>query len=161
MIFLEINLALGFEIGIFLELAILLTETYPPEISMQYICSQLMTTALLKMLNTWKTINVYQKVIVKLSCMYFKNSIQPLKKFFWLCCMACRILVPQPGLESGQQQWKWQIQSTGQLRNSQYSAILKNKKDFPGDPVVRSLPVSAGDMGLIPGLRRSHVLRGN
>ena len=64
MSFLESNLALGFEIGIFLEPAILLTETYPPEISMQYICSQLMTTALLKMLNTWKTINVYQKVIV-------------------------------------------------------------------------------------------------
>ena len=104
MSFLESNLALGFEIGIFLEPAILLTETYPPEISMQYICSQLMTTALLKMLNTWKTINVYQKVIVKVSCIYFKNSIQPLKKFFWLRCTACRILVPQPGLESGQQQ---------------------------------------------------------
>ena len=104
MSFLESNLALGFEIGIFLEPAILLTETYPPEISMQYVCPQLMTTALLKMLNTWKTINVYQKVIVQVSCIYFKNSIQPLKNFFWLHCTACRILVPQPGLESGQQQ---------------------------------------------------------
>ena len=104
MIFLESNLALGFEIGIFLEPAVLLKETDPPEISMQNIYSQLMTTALLKMLNTRKTKNVYQKVIVKSSGIYFKNSTQPLKKFFWLCCTACRILVPQPGLESGQEQ---------------------------------------------------------
>ena len=38
---------------------------------------------------------------------------------------------------------------------------LKNwrERDFPGGPVVKSLPASAGDTGLIPGLGRSHVSR--
>ena len=30
--------------------------------------------------------------------------------------------------------------------------------DFPGGPVVKNPPASAGDMGLIPALGRSHVL---
>ena len=30
-------------------------------------------------------------------------------------------------------------------------------EDFPGDLVVKNLPVNAGDMGLIPGLGRSHM----
>ena len=34
-------------------------------------------------------------------------------------------------------------------------------RDFPGGPVVRNLPASAGDMALIPGLGRSHMLQGN
>ena len=33
--------------------------------------------------------------------------------------------------------------------------------DFPGCPVGRNLPASAGDMGLMPGLERSHMLQGN
>ena len=33
--------------------------------------------------------------------------------------------------------------------------------DFPGGPVVKKLPANAGDMGLIPGLGRSHVLPGS
>ena len=33
--------------------------------------------------------------------------------------------------------------------------------DFPGGPVVKNLPASAGDMGSIPGLERFHMLRGN
>ena len=32
--------------------------------------------------------------------------------------------------------------------------------NFPGGPVVRNLPANAGDMGLIPGLGRSHMLWG-
>ena len=32
---------------------------------------------------------------------------------------------------------------------------------FTGGPVVRNLSVSAEDMGLIPGLRRSHMSQGN
>ena len=32
---------------------------------------------------------------------------------------------------------------------------------FPGGPVVRNLPASVGDMGLIPGLGRSTVPWGN
>ena len=30
--------------------------------------------------------------------------------------------------------------------------------DLPGGPVIRNPPADAGDMGWIPGLRRSHVL---
>ena len=33
--------------------------------------------------------------------------------------------------------------------------------DFPGGGVVKNLPASAGDMGLIPGLGRSHMLQSN
>ena len=34
----------------------------------------------------------------------------------------------------------------------------KNKsRDFPGSPVVGSLPANAGDMGSIPGLERPHM----
>ena len=29
--------------------------------------------------------------------------------------------------------------------------IIKKKRDFPGGPVVKSLPCHAGDTGLIPG----------
>ena len=32
---------------------------------------------------------------------------------------------------------------------------------LPGGPVVKNLPVNAGDMGLIPGLGRSHMPQGN
>ena len=34
-------------------------------------------------------------------------------------------------------------------------------RDFPGGPVVESLPASAGDMGSIPGLGGSHMLQNN
>jgi len=30
-------------------------------------------------------------------------------------------------------------------------------RDFPGGPVVKNLPYSAGDTGSIPGLGRSHM----
>ena len=33
--------------------------------------------------------------------------------------------------------------------------------DFPGCPVVKSLPVNAGDTGSIPGPGRFHMLQGN
>ena len=33
--------------------------------------------------------------------------------------------------------------------------------DFPGGPVVKNSPANAGDMGLIPGLGRFHMLLGN
>ena len=36
-----------------------------------------------------------------------------------------------------------------------------NEVNFLGGPVVKSLPVNAGDTGLIPGPGRSHVPRGN
>ena len=31
------------------------------------------------------------------------------------------------------------------------------ERHFPGSPVVKNPPANAGDTGLIPGLRRSHV----
>ena len=33
--------------------------------------------------------------------------------------------------------------------------------DFPGGAVVKNPPANAGDMGLSPGLGRSHMLRSN
>ena len=42
------------------------------------------------------------------------------------------------------------------------TADLKSQlKDFPGGPVVKKLPASGGDPGLIPGLGRSHMLQSN
>ena len=34
-------------------------------------------------------------------------------------------------------------------------------RDFPGGTVVKTPPANAGDMGSIPGLGRSHMLRSN
>ena len=34
-------------------------------------------------------------------------------------------------------------------------------RDFPGGTVVKNPPANAGDMGLNPGLGRSHMLRSN
>ena len=36
-----------------------------------------------------------------------------------------------------------------------------NFRDFPGSTVVKNLPANAGDMGSIPGPRRSHMPRSN
>ena len=47
-------------------------------------------------------------------------------------------------------------------RNTTTKNITKEKGwDFPGDPVIENLRANAGDMGLISGLRRSHMPRGN
>ena len=49
-----------------------------------------------------------------------------------------------------------------------YFWSLKNEKlkkkdirDFPGGTVVKNPPANAGDMGLIPGLGRSHMPQSN
>ena len=34
-------------------------------------------------------------------------------------------------------------------------------RDFSGGPVVKNLPVSAGDKGSVPGLGRSHMPQNN
>ena len=39
--------------------------------------------------------------------------------------------------------------------------IQKNMLGFPGGAVVENPPANAGDMGLSPGLGRSHMLRSN
>ena len=33
--------------------------------------------------------------------------------------------------------------------------------DFPGGPIIKNLPTSAGDMGSTPGLGRLHMLWGS
>ena len=38
---------------------------------------------------------------------------------------------------------------------------LENKQDFPSGSVMKNLPASAGDVGLIPGSGRSHMLQNN
>ena len=51
---------------------------------------------------------------------------------------------------------------TGMVKGE--SALTESKMDeqgFPGGAVVRSLPASAGEMGLSPGLGRSHMLWSN
>ena len=43
-----------------------------------------------------------------------------------------------------------------------YISIKKKKeRDFPGGAVVKNLPANAGDMGLSPGLGRSHMPQSN
>ena len=37
----------------------------------------------------------------------------------------------------------------------------KNGEGFPGGSVIKNPPADAGDTGLIPNLRRSHMLRSN
>ena len=39
--------------------------------------------------------------------------------------------------------------------------IIKIVGGFPGGAVVKNPPANAGDMGLSPGLGRSHMLRGS
>ena len=46
------------------------------------------------------------------------------------------------------------------LLNGKFSNILfkptkSNMRGFPGGSVIKNIPVNAGDVGLIPGLRRS------
>ena len=42
-----------------------------------------------------------------------------------------------------------------------FKKIKINAEGFPGDPVVKNLPSSAGDTGSIPGPGRSHVPQSN
>ena len=63
---------------------------------------------------------------------------------------------------------RWQI-SRGKLRRvwwkkcsqDDYRLRKPKKGAFPGGPVVKNLPANVRDAGSIPGLGRSHVLRGN
>ena len=47
------------------------------------------------------------------------------------------------------------------LVNSYCAKIRNVKADFPGGPVVGTLPWNAGDTGSIPGLGGSHMPRGS
>ena len=35
--------------------------------------------------------------------------------------------------------------------------LKSSEGDFPGGPLVKNLPANAGDIGLIPALKRSHM----
>ena len=39
--------------------------------------------------------------------------------------------------------------------------VKRWEEDFPGGPVIGNLPARAGNMGLIPGPGRFHMLRSN
>ena len=43
----------------------------------------------------------------------------------------------------------------------QTPCLNRCSRDFPGGTVVKNLPVNAGDMGLSPGLGRSHMPQSN
>ena len=46
-----------------------------------------------------------------------------------------------------------------ELDTTEATEKQQQQQDFAGDPVVENLPASAGAMGLISGLGRSHVLQ--
>ena len=47
----------------------------------------------------------------------------------------------------------------GEVNTNNICALKIKGEGFPGGTVVENLPANAGDMGLSPGLGRSHVLR--
>ena len=47
------------------------------------------------------------------------------------------------------------------MREKKKKNVKLNHGDFPGGAVDKNLPTNAGDMGLIPGPRRSHMLLSN
>ena len=50
--------------------------------------------------------------------------------FFWPHCMACRILVPWPGIEPCPLQWKCRVLTTGLPGNSLVSLFLKGHQSY-------------------------------
>ena len=63
---------------------------------------------------------------------------------------------PQTALNG--QTWSRGGQTTPLMSSLQEVAL---SRDFPSGPVVKNVPVNAGDTGLIPGPGRSHIPRGN
>ena len=47
------------------------------------------------------------------------------------------------------------------LRETCLSIFADGREDFPGAPVDTNLPADAGDVGPIPGPRRSHTPQGD
>ena len=60
---------------------------------------------------------------------------------------------------------QWRRVSDVQQRQAAWrvtcTSIRRIKWGFPGGSVVKNLPASAGDLGLIPDLRKSHVPQSN
>ena len=57
------------------------------------------------------------------SIMYLSDSVY--QYILLMCTLACRILVPQPGIEPGPRLWKRRVLTTGPPGNSQYQYILE------------------------------------
>ena len=81
--------------------------------------------------------------------------------------------LPGPGIKPGSPIWevdslpseppgKPELRSRMLLNILQYVQRHNEElsRDFPGGPVVKSVPANAGDMGSVPGQGRSHMLRG-
>ena len=43
----------------------------------------------------------------------------------------------------------------------QFTVFKKRREDFPAGPVIKNLPVNAGDTGSIPGWGRFHMIQSN
>ena len=81
--------------------------------------------------------------------------------------------LPGPGIKPGSPIWeadslpseppgKPELRSRMLLNILQYVQRHSEElsRDFPGGPVVKSVPANVGDMGSVPGQGRSHMLRG-
>ena len=61
---------------------------------------------------------------------YHSKPIFKIFSFFWLCHLACRILVPWPGTEPGPQQWKCRVLTTGPPGNSLFWFSIMGSANF-------------------------------
>ena len=56
---------------------------------------------------------------------------------------------------------QWHVLDMGLCQKFKKTGIQDVLQGFPGGAVVKNLPANAGDMGLSPGLGRSHMPRSN
>ena len=57
--------------------------------------------------------------------------------------------------------WDWQVQCVFPWFSPFLGAVKSGGGGFPGGAVVKNPPANAGDMGLLPGLGRSHMPQSN
>ena len=95
-------------------------------------CGQWLMNWMVQM-ETLTSFYVNIKYLLHFSVVEFSSNVLPCKKrpegiwvlgFFWPCCMACGISVPQPGIQSGTQQWESRILTTGSPGNSWGLSLL-------------------------------------
>ena len=55
--------------------------------------------------------------------------------------------------------WREGIVKRVWVRHVHIAIFKMDNQDFPGGPVVKNLPANAGDMGLMPGMGRFHILQ--